>query len=104
KLIDMQGSVFLEIGPGQTLTSLARRHARDGHHGVAAFATTRRPEERDDAGVVLEALGGLWRHGVDVDWRRVDKRPKHRLPLPTYPFQRERCWIDANPAQTLSAG
>ena len=44
----------------------------------------------------LEVLAQLWLSGVELDWRGLhrDRRPR-RLPLPTYPFERRRCWIDA---------
>src|SRR5581483_7481871 len=96
KILEMDGVVLLEVGPGQTLTSLARRHARAGHPAPAVFATTRRADDRSTDKTILEALGGLWTAGLDFDWRRVEMGGDgHRLPLPTYPFQRERFWLDA---------
>jgi acyl transferase domain-containing protein/SAM-dependent methyltransferase len=114
KILDMPGAVLLEVGPGQTLTSLARRHRRDGHASPIAFATTRRAEERTAGDkVMLDALGGLWTCGVDIDWRRAHPAPgtstqhpapstqhPRRVPLPTYPFQRERFWLE--PAVTTA--
>ncbi|HEX3126712.1 MAG TPA: SDR family NAD(P)-dependent oxidoreductase, partial [Thermoanaerobaculia bacterium] len=44
---------------------------------------------------ILRALGELWSAGVGIDWMsfyRPERR--HRIPLPTYPFQRQRFWID----------
>jgi acyl transferase domain-containing protein/SAM-dependent methyltransferase len=94
-LLDLPGTVLLELGPGQTLTTLARRQARAGRTTIVV-PTTRRAEEPGDHGVLLESLGALWTHGLEIDWRRVDATGKgRRQPLPTYPFQRERCWIDA---------
>lgn len=44
----------------------------------------------------LAALGQLYVAGWEPDWDTFygDFRPR-RLPLPTYPFARERCWVDA---------
>jgi acyl transferase domain-containing protein len=53
----------------------------------------------------LQNLLDLWRSGVSVDWTALygDKKPR-RIPLPAYPFARERCWIDDSvPAQSLDA-
>jgi acyl transferase domain-containing protein/acyl carrier protein len=92
-------SILLEVGPGQTLTSLARRHAaRQDAHVVAA--TLRRPQEsRPDHAVALESLGRLWAAGVPVEWSGVHSgRSRRRLHLPLYPFERRRYWADAEEA------
>jgi acyl transferase domain-containing protein len=44
---------------------------------------------------VLQALGRLYLHGAAIDWNGVYAgRGLRRLPLPTYPFQRERYWLE----------
>jgi myxalamid-type polyketide synthase MxaE and MxaD len=44
---------------------------------------------------VLEALGRLYLQGAAIDWSSVYAgRGLQRLPLPTYPFQRERYWLE----------
>ncbi|GAA1681543.1 type I polyketide synthase [Fodinicola feengrottensis] len=87
------GAVLLEVGPGHTLTSLvgAQRLAPP----PLAIASLPHPREpQPDLKFLLGALGRLWQAGVEPDWDAVhgDARP-HRLPLPTYPFQRRRHWI-----------
>jgi len=43
----------------------------------------------------LLALIGLWAGGATVDWARLDgEQPPKRIELPTYPFARDRYWID----------
>lgn len=43
----------------------------------------------------VAALGEQWLRGVDVDWQALyaDAKPL-RVPLPTYPFERQRCWVE----------
>jgi polyketide synthase PksM len=51
-------------------------------------------------------LGALWASGCDVDWRAVraaDTAPPRRVSLPTYPFARERHWIDEAAEETVAA-
>ncbi|MGH9242354.1 MAG: polyketide synthase dehydratase domain-containing protein, partial [Vicinamibacterales bacterium] len=44
---------------------------------------------------LLETLAALWVRGVPVDWSGFDRPYGHRkVALPTYPFQRQRYWID----------
>jgi acyl transferase domain-containing protein/acyl carrier protein len=85
---------FLEVGPGQALTSLARVNLDpDGSRRVVA--TMRRPSERRaDEVVRLEAMARLWLGGVAVDWRALHTEMRRRVPLPTYPFERKRYWVD----------
>jgi len=84
--------VFLEVGPGRTLSTLAKQQAP----GRVVLSSLRHPkEEQSDVAFVLHALGRLWLTGVQVDWSRFSaSEQRRRLPLPTYPFERQRYWID----------
>ncbi|MEM7129588.1 MAG: amino acid adenylation domain-containing protein [Chloroflexota bacterium] len=56
---------------------------------------------------VEESLGAIWQAGGLVNWHQVrGTRSRRRISLPTYPFQRQRYWIEPAPTQettTLSA-
>jgi acyl transferase domain-containing protein/acyl carrier protein len=44
---------------------------------------------------LLLAVGRLWLAGVTIDWKRLCAGERRlRVALPTYPFERQRCWID----------
>ena len=80
--------IFLEIGSGQTLTALIRRHPIY-HAQPLLNSLTASPNS------TLEALGQLWLRGLSCKWNRFYRHePCHRIPLPTYPFERQRYWID----------
>lgn len=86
--------VLLEVGPGRTLATLARQHsARQASHGI--YPSMRHPDEAvSDVAFALGALGRLWTHGVEVNWRALHGEERRlRIPLPTYPFERQRHWI-----------
>ncbi len=52
----------------------------------------------------LDLLAEFWARGLDVDWHALyGEDPPARLPLPTYPFVRERLWVDARVAPRSSA-
>lgn len=90
-LLEDPQRVYLEVGPGRTLTALARRHRA----GVAVFPSLPAPHEaggRPDRVTVREALGGLACAGVEPDWQALAGRPRRRVALPTIAFQRERYW------------
>jgi amino acid adenylation domain-containing protein len=95
--------LLLEVGPGQTLGTLAMQHpGRGPGHGV--LGSMRHPQDRrPDVDVLLEAMGRLWLAGVRVDWRAFNAgERRRRVPLPTYPFERRRHWIE--PGAALTAG
>ena len=91
-------AALLEVGPGQTLASFARQAL-----GRAAERTVARslphPKETQTAGEFLIAgAGQLWLAGVEIDWKgfHVGER-RHRVELPTYPFEHQRYWVDYRP-------
>ncbi len=105
--------VLLEVGPGQTLVTLARQHAARGPSHVALPSLRHPKDPQSDVAFVLGALGRLWMAGVDVDWSAFHKGERRlRVPLPTYAFDRQRYWIEAPKdggareaaARTTSAG
>ncbi|HYR06905.1 MAG TPA: condensation domain-containing protein, partial [Longimicrobium sp.] len=93
--------VFIECGPGRTLSSLARRQVP----GSAAIHSIRHADDQaDDVEVLLGALGRAWAAGTGVDWRAVHGgEARRRVPLPTYPFERKRFWIDRAPRRGFVA-
>jgi len=87
--------VLLEVGPGRTLTSVALQHPElTGRDVVASLG---HPYEAEPDGAnALDALGRLWLLGATPDWRGFYRHERRRRAiLPTYPFERERYWIDA---------
>jgi amino acid adenylation domain-containing protein len=93
KATESAGALLIEIGAGNTLSSLALQAIRGrGLPVVASMQDSVR--ERDDREMLLEALGNVWVHGASPDWSAVHGARRSRVPLPTYPFERSRHWID----------
>ncbi len=93
--------VLLEVGPGQTLGTFVRqRPLEDGAAEPAIVASLRHGYERHpDVAFLLGAAGRLWLAGVPVDWGAVHAHERlRRVPLPTYPFERRRFWIEPRAA------
>jgi acyl transferase domain-containing protein/thioesterase domain-containing protein/acyl carrier protein len=87
--------VLVEVGPGRTLSSLARQHPRGGA-GVASLVSLRhRDEDVPDDAFFLTALGRAWATGLAIDWDRMwEGETRRRVELPTYAFQRQRFFIE----------
>ncbi len=100
--------VLLEMGPGHTLSRLIKQQAGNGAGHVVAMMR-RADEGASDEKLLLRALGQLWVAGVAIDWEGLHKgEQRRRVSLPTYPFERQRYWIDrridAQQALTPSIG
>ncbi|MFL6123121.1 SDR family NAD(P)-dependent oxidoreductase [Actinophytocola sp.] len=71
-------STFFEIGPDSTFPGLipTQHRKRPAPHALAT------------------ALGHAYVRGIPLDWHVIFP-DAHTIPLPTYPFQRTRYWLDA---------
>lgn len=94
--------LLFEVGPGRTLTTFAASVAAEP--AAAAISTMRVAQQtKDDLEVALGALGSYWTRGGVVDWtRHFAAEKRRRVPLPAYPYDRSRYWIDP-PARTAAA-
>ena len=78
--------------------------AAAGTVAAHAIPSLRHPQAADeDERVLAAALARLWLGGAEIDWQAVHAgERRRRLPLPTYPFQRQRHWIE--PAAAAAPG
>ena len=84
--------LFLEVGPNATLVQMAR-HCEGAAEAVWLGSLRKGRGDRDQ---LLRTLGELYVRGARPNWSGVVE-PGAVLPraaLPTYPFQRERYWVD----------
>jgi amino acid adenylation domain-containing protein len=97
-----ENRLFLEVGPSRTLSTLAQQHGGpNGRHQVVA-SLPHAQEPRDDLACLLEALGRVWLAGGHLDAARLFAgEQRARVCLPTYPFERQRCWIDPPRAEAV---
>ncbi len=92
---------FLEIGPGQTLSTLIRRQTGYSTQTVTATSLRHAQEVDSDVAHCQKSLGRLWASGVSVNWKTLYAGEKRgRVALPPYPFERERYWIEADWSMT----
>lgn len=84
---------FLEIGPKPTLLSLGQRSIpSDGKLWLPSLRSG-----RVDWSQMLESLAALYVNGQEVDWGGFEQNyARRKLSLPTYPFQRQRYWLDVS--------
>jgi phthiocerol/phenolphthiocerol synthesis type-I polyketide synthase E len=88
--------VFLEVGPGQMLTSLAEQYlaGRGMAERVALASLPHASDAQPDRAFILSTLGNLWLAGIEPDWAAIHRDERRsRVLLPTYPFERQRYWL-----------
>ncbi|MEM7125062.1 MAG: SDR family NAD(P)-dependent oxidoreductase [Chloroflexota bacterium] len=127
-LHDQGVDIFLEIGPKPTLLGMVGDNLStialgDGRQGDQVSGTDKSPahlltpssihplvlpslrESQDDWQQILKSLGELYVRGVPIDWEGFNQhKPRAKVVLPTYPFQRQRYWIkDSGSAYGIQA-
>ncbi|HET8939559.1 MAG TPA: SDR family NAD(P)-dependent oxidoreductase, partial [Polyangiales bacterium] len=85
--------VFVEISPHPVLTPALQSHARTAAPPLALALAASLKREHGDLTRLLLSAAELWVQGVDVDFES-QLRGGRQVALPTYAFQRQRCWID----------
>ena len=98
KLFEEPNRLFVEVGPGNTLTTLSRRHPDKGEdHRLVSSIRHPKAKVADDLAFALDAVGQVWMAGAALDWKAFyGDEDRRRVPLPTYPFERRRYWIQRN--------
>ncbi|MBD2435871.1 type I polyketide synthase [Nostoc sp. FACHB-110] len=96
ELLQQPERIFLEVGPGKTLSTLVKQHQQPE---VVTLTTLRHTQEqKSDVAFIFNTLGRLWLQGIKIDWSSFysHKKPYH-IPLPSYPFEGQRYWLEAQP-------
>ncbi|MEV7186151.1 beta-ketoacyl synthase N-terminal-like domain-containing protein, partial [Kitasatospora sp. NPDC093102] len=87
-------TTYLELGPDTTLTTLTQQTTTTGH-----FIPTLR-KNHPEPHTTTNALAHLHTTGTPINWHTHHGTTTHTTPLPTYPFQRQRHWLDTDFAAT----
>jgi amino acid adenylation domain-containing protein len=91
---------FLEVGPGHTLGSAVRSFVTERSGCVVLQSLPAAGAVEADLSRIQETAGRLWCHGIDIRRDRLSSGRRCRIPLPTYPFERRRHWIEARARAT----
>jgi acyl transferase domain-containing protein len=83
--------VFLEVGPAPALLALARRCVPEDE--CTWVASLRKGRSEWDG--IVDGIAALHARGVRFDWKGFDSDyARRKIALPTYPFERERYWVE----------
>jgi acyl transferase domain-containing protein len=93
-------NTYLEIGPHPILVSMGTLCLPQPD--IRWLPSLRRGQSEWES--MLECVGQLYIHGLDIDWHRFerdDAPARRRIALPTYPFERQRYWIEPERSSPL---
>ena len=102
KLLEEEQMILLEVGPGTTLSTLARRHPGNTLGRLIASTLPHPQDKTSGEAFILNTIGLMWLKGLSFDWFNYygDER-RLRLALPTYPFERQRYWMHGSGAEAV---
>jgi acyl transferase domain-containing protein/acyl carrier protein len=95
ELAEKEPALFIEVGPGRTLSTLLLKQT--GRKTLQkSINLIRHPKEKvEDTRYLLDKIGQTWLFGVPIDWKAYyGEQSRKRVPLPTYPFERSRYWME----------
>lgn len=94
-VFDAAKSLLLDVGPGTVTATLARQQANGRAVSVIGSLDTRKGMYSEQQ-AIMNGLGQLWLAGVEPDWAAFYAgQPVRRIELPTYAFDKKRCWVEA---------
>ena len=102
-LLSESNTLFIEVGPGNTLTTLFQQQEHKANTNNVAVNLVRHPkQEMNDQEHILKKLGELWLNGVDINWEEYYSNQKpYRVSLPGYVFNKTKLPVKVNPFELL---
>ncbi|MNJ26053.1 Phthiocerol synthesis polyketide synthase type I PpsE [compost metagenome] len=101
ELLSQPRTVFVEVGPGNALSTFVRKHIAASRERVVVNVLRHPQEATADSAHLLQRLGKLWTAGAHMDWTSYYQHERRRrVELPTYPMERQRFWLET-PSSSL---
>ncbi len=85
--------LFLEIGPHPALQSSIGECLQEQKRKGAVFHSLKR--KTDETEEILTNLSALHIHGIEIDWKTVNQAAGVFVSQPSYPWNRERFWLES---------
>lgn len=87
QLLQNQDALFIEIGPGKTLSTFITQHEERKPRHVSVNLIRHPDDTQTDTYFLLNKIGHLWAYGVTIDWKNFyENESRNRIPLPLYSF------------------
>jgi acyl transferase domain-containing protein/acyl carrier protein len=94
KIAKNEGVVFLEVGPNTHLSSIVKKAGAINDKKLI-ISTLGKADNTDERNKIITALGNLFNKGYSLNFSSILNTEEHiKIPLPVYPFEKRRHWID----------
>ncbi|MEP0264421.1 beta-ketoacyl synthase N-terminal-like domain-containing protein [Dokdonia sp.] len=102
-LLKESNTLFVEVGPGNTLTTLFQQQEMSGTNNSAVNLIRHPKEEVNDQEYILKKIGELWMNGIDINWEAYYGNEKpYRTSLPGYVFNKTKLPVKVNPFELIN--
>jgi acyl transferase domain-containing protein/NADPH:quinone reductase-like Zn-dependent oxidoreductase/acyl carrier protein len=91
RLIATNHELFVEMSPHPILLPPIEEGLRHAGRSGETLSSLRR--EQGERRALLESLGALYAQGQQIDWSHLHPAGGRHVPLPAYPWQRQRYWL-----------
>lgn len=89
--------IFIEVGPGNALTSLLKQHSTEKFVPSTINLIKHPKAKENDIRFLTNQLGLLWSYGFDIAWNLIYKDDYKKISVPTYSFERNSFPAQVNP-------
>jgi acyl transferase domain-containing protein/acyl carrier protein len=87
--------IVLEVGAGQSMSALLKQHRALASDQIALSSLPHVREIENESFILATCVASLWRMGAPLNWQAYNgDETLGRVPLPTYPFEKKRFWIE----------
>ena len=95
-LLIMEKAIFIEVGAGNTLTTLLRKHPAKRPEHIFLNMIRHPQDAASDRKHLLSIIGVMFTAGLRLEWANLYREQnRRRITLPTYPFERQYFWKHA---------
>jgi acyl transferase domain-containing protein/acyl carrier protein len=101
-LADDGHTIFIELSPHPVLTAAIEETVTGAGRKVTAIPSMER--EKDEQLTLRNSVGRLYTIGYSIDWAELFPFRGKVVPLPLYPWQRQRFWLQSEPREPKNGG
>lgn len=102
ELLKEEKGIFIEVGPGQVLSTFVKQYSEKEPKPLVTNLIRHPKNDISDRYFLIQKIGMMWCWGKKINWQAsYSSEQRYRIPLPTYPFERQRYTIQESTIQRI---